>query len=277
MLSFLFLIQTVLLPVVTMRESPDESSKVVSQAIYAEQVTLLDTADDWIEVKTNLDGYTGWVEKSAISDVVPLSSSTLIATVLRNTAHVYAEQDTELGPILTLPYEARLQVVGSPLQTDRWYQVKLLDGTLAYIQSGDVSLMVKTLKRAEIVDFAKQFLGLPYTWGGRSSFGYDCSGFVQMLYRRMGIFLPRDAIDQARWAGFKEVDIEALTPGDLIFWGKSAEKITHVGMYIGDGNFIHTVASVENMPYLRISNINDAAWNGSATNYHPYRTARTLQ
>jgi gamma-D-glutamyl-L-lysine dipeptidyl-peptidase len=277
MFSFLFLIQTVLVPVVTMRESPDESAKVVSQAIYAEQVSLLDTADDWIEVKTNLDGYTGWVEKSVVGDVMPVSASTIIATVQRNSAHVYAEQDTELGPILTLPYEARMIVVKAPLSGDRWYQVKLLDGTIAYIQSGDVSLMVKTLKREEIVAFAKQFLGLPYTWGGRSSFGYDCSGFVQMLYRRMGVFLPRDSKDQANWSGFKEIDIEALTPGDLIFWGKSAEKINHVGMYIGDGNFIHTVASVENMPYLRISNLSDAAWNGSATNYHCYRTARALK
>jgi Cell wall-associated hydrolases (invasion-associated proteins) len=71
------------------------------------------------------------------------------------------------------------------------------------------------------MELSKRFLELPYTWGGRSSFGYDCSGFVQMLYRQMGIFIPRDAIDQMHWEKFTPIPIEEAQLGDLYFLGPS--------------------------------------------------------
>ncbi|MCP5492677.1 MAG: C40 family peptidase [Chlamydiales bacterium] len=90
--------------------------------------------------------------------------------------------------------------------------------------------------------FSQKFLGLLYIWGGRSSFGYDCSGFVQMLYSQIGIKLQRDAKQQILDSRLQSIKIDELKLGDLIFFGKSDQRIMHVGMYIGNEQFIHATA-----------------------------------
>ena len=198
--------------------------------------------------------------------------------VARLAAHLYNVTDTELGPILTLPFESQLELIEElPQGNQRWLKVKLPDASCGFIQRGDVTFETKKLNRDELCTFSRKFLGLPYTWGGRSSFGYDCSGFVQMLYRQMGVALPRDSKNQINWEGFRAIEITELQVGDLIFWGKNAQKINHVGMYLGNGEFIHTIASVEKMPYLRISHLTDSFWDGNPANYHAYRTARGIK
>ena len=97
---------------------------------------------------------------------------------------------------------------------------------------------MKTLE--ETLAFSKKFIGLPYTWGGTSSYGFDCSAFVQMLLREMGLLLPRNACDQAQSPLLVPVLGEELQPGDLIFFGES--RITHVGLYLG-GDELHFTAA----------------------------------
>ena len=278
MSSFVRLFHTVILPVATMREKPDANSTIASQAIFSEKVTLLEEEGEWVKIETIVDKYQGWTKKEVLFSSQTASQRTKEVTVTRLAAHLYGVTDTELGPILTLPFESRFELVEELPQGDgRWLKVKLADGTHAFIQRGDVAFSQPKLSRQEMVVFSKQFLGLPYTWGGRSSFGYDCSGFVQMLYRQMGVFLPRDSKDQIKWDGFRSIELSELETGDLIFWGKNEHKINNVGMYIGSGEFIHTIASVEKKPYLRISSLNDNAWDAKPENYHPYRAARTLK
>jgi len=110
--------------------------------------------------------------------------------------------------------------------------------------------------------YSKRFVGLPYTWGGASSFGYDCSGFVQMLCRRCGVNTPRDAWQQAKWDGLAAVDRKDLAPGDLLYFGesKSNHKITHTGVYVGDGKFIS--ATTNRTPNIHIDELNDPHWDG---------------
>lgn len=88
----------------------------------------------------------------------------------------------------------------------------------------------------QLIDDAKSCLGVPYVWGGTSMRGFDCSGFVQYVYRQQGIELPRVASSQ-RYAG-QRVSLDELLPGDLIFWSSH-----HVGLYIGDGQYIHAPQS----------------------------------
>lgn len=263
-------------PVTDMREGPSNKTKVVSQAIYSERVDLISEQRDWVQIQTS-DGYKGWINKSALLQIDHNfldKPNAIVAKVNRCAAHLFGVNDTEYGPIKTLPFESRLEVVDQ--LGDRWLKVRAFDGSIGFIQKGDVVLKNSLLTLEEALEFSKRFLGLPYTWGGRSSFGYDCSGFVQMVFRQMGIALPRDSKDQLIWEGFHEVSIEEMQPGDLIFFGPDAPKVTHVGIYLGNGNFIHTSANDnENSPYLRISSLNAPAWN--STGKHKYRTARTLK
>ncbi len=197
-----------------------------------------------------------------------------MAKVNRCAAHVYNVKDTEWGPIITLPLESKLEIIDQFGDLNgRWLQVKLVDGTTGYLQRGDVAINAPLMSREEMLAFSFNFLDMPYTWGGRSSFGYDCSGFVQMLYRQMGIALPRDSKDQAKWEGFHEIALEDMQPGDLVFFGSASPKISHIGMWLGDGLFIHTSSS-ENKPYMRVSRLADPYWNGTGPVKH--RIARAL-
>lgn len=253
-----------------MRESLSHDGRVASQAIFSEKVIIENADGEWICIKTS-DGYQGWVPSSSlVSRQTPYETD---LTVSRLCVHVYGVKDTEFGPIKTLPYGAKLRALDT---TDvRWIQVELLDGTVGYIQKGDVLPEPKMHKKVDLVEFSKNFLGLPYTWGGRSSFGYDCSGFIQMLYSKIDIHLQRDARQQILDNRFCEVSVDKLEPGDLVFFGKAADKIGHVGMYIGNGQFIHATPR-ENKPWLRISNLSDKEWAGTADVYYPYRTMRQL-
>jgi gamma-D-glutamyl-L-lysine dipeptidyl-peptidase len=257
-------------PVVDMRESPAHESGIASQALFAEEVRVEKQLDGWSYIATP-EGYHGWVPAgSVVSRTTPYEGSVKTS---RLTAFVYGIQDTERGPITKLPYGSKLQVLDA---TDaRWLKIAMPDGREAFIQKGDVLVQAPLSKKGDLVSFSQKFLELPYAWGGRSSFGYDCSGFVQMLYSQIGINLQRDARQQVVDTRFKTIELDQLEPGDLIFWGKSEQKIMHVGMYIGEGKFIQSTVR-ENKPWIRISCLTDPEWSGSSGATYPYRIARQL-
>lgn len=260
---------TVVSPILEMRKSPQGDTEVVSQALFSEEIKILEEKGEWTKISTTIDNYEGWAKRAGIGSknapYLEQENYTLLTTD-RLSAHLYAVPDTVYGPMLTLPFESKLLCPN--FIDSRWLSVELPDGSQAFVQSGDVSIGNKQLKMPEIEAFSQRFLGLPYTWGGRSSFGYDCSGFVQMLYRQMGIFLPRDAKDQFLFSELTDCSLSSLNLGDLIFFGFAPDQIRHVGLSLGENRFIHTSAVTENQPYLRISSLNDPAWNG--TGYYPF-------
>jgi gamma-D-glutamyl-L-lysine dipeptidyl-peptidase len=265
-------------PVVNMREKPGTESEIVSQAYYSEAIRTLEEAVDWVKIETTIDHYQGWVKKSVLVQTPKAFSSdpsSVIARVNRCAAHLYGVSDTVFGPMMTLPFESRLEVLEPKQESDsRWIKVSLVDGRQGYIQRGDITLNPNLLNSNEMCALSGHFLNLPYTWGGRSSFGYDCSGFVQMLYRQMGIYLPRDSKDQIQWEGFAAISLDNLLPGDLIFFGLAQDKIRHVGLYLGNNKFIHATVA-ENAPYIHTSLLSDPEWNGSGRLV--YRAARSLK
>lgn len=101
-------------------------------------------------------------------------------------------------------------------------------GSGSYLAQGDNNA---------IVDIAKSFLGTRYVYGGTTPRGFDCSGFTQYVYRIAGVNLPRTASDQSKVG--VAVDKSNLMPGDLVFFQTVTNGISHVGIYIGNGNFIH--------------------------------------
>ena len=101
----------------------------------------------------------------------------------------------------------------------------------------------------EVVERAQQYLGTPYRSGGTTTNGVDCSGLTFAVYRSLGVKLPRSSDDQARVG--EAVSRDELAPGDLIFFGSSG-NVSHVGIYAGDGEFIHASTSAHSVRFDRL-------------------------
>jgi hypothetical protein len=262
--------QVVVVPVANMYSNPTEKADVVSQAIYGTNVKLLLARGEWSRIETP-DHYRGWTPSRFLRIILTgngYATSGLTVQVQSLFANVYSEPDvTKHKPMVTIPFEAKLEVVpddpkvGANTKKENhegWLHVRLAGQTLAWIQAGDVTADPKPLTIPESIELAKRFLGIPYLWGGRSSYGFDCSGFTQMLVRVRGLNMPRDADKQAAWSGVVHVERKDLQAGDLLFFGESAKAINHTGMYIGDGQFIQAVTN--DHPVVQISRLNDEPW-----------------
>jgi cell wall-associated NlpC family hydrolase len=247
-------------PVINMFAKPTAESEVTSQVIYGTGVLSSATQPGWYNIHT-ADGYTGWV---SASDLKPLASGPYApddrsVRVTALSANIYREPDvTKHAPMLQLPWEARLETSAKFDTSVRWLQVRLVDGQTAWVQTGDVSTVSAPLTIDQSLQLARKFLGITYTWGGVSSFGFDCSGFTQMVERQRGVVMPRDANVQAAWSGVTAVERKDLQPGDLLFFGASAAKITHTGMYLGNGEFIHD--TTRDHPGVQISKLDEMPW-----------------
>lgn len=254
-------VRVVTVPVANMYSSANENADVVSQAIFGSNVVVLDLQGDWAKIRTD-DQYLGWMRLSSLQPSTghAYASQGRVVQIESLFANLYLETDvTQHRPVMTAPFESRLEVVAEGTADDaRWLQVLLPDGRKAWLQRGDVNPDPKTLTIEQSIALAKRFLGLPYLWGGRSSYGYDCSGFTQMLVRSRGINMPRDADLQAAWDGAEPIDRKDLRAGDLLFFGAGPHKISHTAMYIGGGEMIH--ATTHEHPVIQISRLDDQPW-----------------
>jgi cell wall-associated NlpC family hydrolase len=247
-------------PVINMYNSASTDSDVVSQALYGSVVAVLEKKDGWIHIRTG-DDYTGWVAAEDVAaqqgDYAPAGKA---VRVVQLSANIYREPNvTKHAPLLNLPWEARLEVLSTKVdEGGRWLQVKLVNGQTAYVEQGNVSANAPAITIDQTIQLARRFLGITYTWGGVSTYGYDCSGFMQMLVRQRGILMPRDADAQANWSGVMPVERKDLQPGDLLYFGGSLARITHTGMYIGNGEFIHDTTNTH--PEVQISKLDDMPW-----------------
>jgi cell wall-associated NlpC family hydrolase len=236
-------------------------SDVVSQAIYGVNVTRVKGKWHWVNVRTP-DQYTGWMQSSELKRLKGqgYASTGSVVHVTQLSANIYREPDvTKRAPLLTIPWESRVEVLSDKVDDrERWLKVRLADGGEGFVQQGDVSSDFTPLTLEQTIAVAKKFLGVTYTWGGSSDFGFDCSGYTQMLMRQRGIVMPRDADLQAAWSGASPVGRKDLQPGDLLFFGDRADHITHTGMYIGEGRFIHD--TTHEHPGVQISVLDDEPW-----------------
>ncbi|QJC53485.1 C40 family peptidase [Paenibacillus albicereus] len=153
----------------------------------------------------------------------------------------------EPQPWIELSFLTELPAVA---ERGEWVEVSLPHGGGGLLRRSDIRLIGPEKGAAGsgegrhagriIVEQAKRYLGLPYLWGGISSFGYDCSGLAYAMHRAAGFAIPRDASDQAR--NGLPVDREELTPGDLLFFAyeEGLGRVHHVGIYAGGGRMIHS-------------------------------------
>lgn len=159
----------------------------------------------------------------------------------------------------------KVEVVASDSE---WYSVKTQSGVSGWISARYVSTEFVLASRGDtsssnssqavqIIEYARSLLGCKYRYGGTSPSGFDCSGFVQYVFNHFGISLNRVAADQATQG--TKISKENLQPGDLVFFnGGSGGKINHVGLYIGNGSFIHA-SSGSNYKVI-ISDLNSGSY-----------------
>ena len=128
-----------------------------------------------------------------------------------------------------------------------------------------------------LVDTAMNLRGVPYLWGGTSTKGVDCSGFTKTIFFLNGMIIPRDASQQVAIGNLVDSvqDFSQLQPGDLLFFGAAAtdstkEKVVHVGLWIGDDQFIHSSERV------RVSSINPERENYDEYNLHRYLKSKRI-
>lgn len=214
---------------IPMRKDPSEKSEMVSQLLFGEVFTVDGEDRNWYHIIAEFDDYKGWIDKKMFSE-------TTSGYFLKLKQNNYQVSDI---PILTLttPDNCLLLVpAGSTLENI--IDKKIIESDTIRYQIIDSYTKKYIEKPRSVAQTAMRFIHTPYLWGGRSSFGFDCSGFTQTIYKIHGIRLPRDAWQQAS-SGQIINDVSEISPGDLVFFDDAGNNIIHVGIALSDNKIIH--------------------------------------
>ena len=236
-----------------LRLEADYESPMETQELMGTVVDVLARDGYWVKVRSP-QPYEAWcTDKTLVfldgASLAEYNSAPKYICLARN-ALVYSEPSLKARPLCDLVMGDVLRqalVRGKPVKAKKFLKVLLPDGREGFVPAKELMDMDKWKSSVngsaeDIVALAESFLGTPYLWGGMSPKGFDCSGLVRFCYMMNGIDLPRNASQQIQLGSAAPLD--RLKPGDLIFFGRRTltgkEKVTHVGMYIGDGRFIHS-------------------------------------
>ena len=211
-------------PVASLRPRPDETAGIDTQVLFGEGVRVLDRADGWAWVKSDFDGYVGYLPETALD--VTVTPATHVVAVPRTFA--YTGSDLRTPTAFALSIGSRLTVIGeSETRGTRYFT---LEGGQSVVAGH--CLPVGGTASDDYVAIAGRFLETPYLWGGRSGFGLDCSALVQLSMMLAGKSAPRDSDMQAAGLG-TPIEREALRRGDLVFWKG------HVAIMEDEATIIH--------------------------------------
>jgi len=249
------------LSIVPVRKVADDRSEMVSQWLFGETAEVLERTEKWSRLRFDHDGYDGWVDNKQIAPCLTPNFDPDLRVIDQNTL-------VDLGGRQVLvPYGGVVPFYN--------------EGTILW-DDGRVPVSAVTnhkpdLERADLLElYLHTFLGAPYLWGGRTPAGVDCSGLTQMVFILMGIYLPRDAAQQAEEGDAVEL-LDLCEPGDLVFFDNAEGKIIHVGMVLtrseeGDLRVAHSSGRVriDRLDQQGIHNSEDGKYS------HRLRTIRRI-
>lgn len=265
------------------RAEPSTDGKIIGKMTSKAAGEILETLDGWYKVKSgSITGYISadpqYTATGPEARDIAMQEASLKAVIKTDVLNVRAEPNTDAKIWTQIVKDERYDVVD---QLDGWVQIDLgaseqeegVEGESdkAYISTRDNNVEVRyalneaikfspaeeaanasSSRRSQIVNYALQFVGNPYVWGGTSlTKGADCSGFTMKVMEKFGVYLPHYSGSQAKMG--KKVTSATMRPGDLIFYAGSSGTINHVALYIGNGQIVHAAS--------RKSGIKISSWN----------------
>lgn len=269
--------------VANLRSKPSHSAELVTQAILGTPVKVYKKDGGWYYIQTP-EGYLAWVDYGGVTPFTKNDLATWKAAekviYLKTFGFAYENANTESQVISDLVAGNILEFAG---EENEFFKIKYPHGKVGYIEKSHAQPYEQWLtglnpSGESLIETSKKLMGIPYLWGGTSAKGVDCSGYTKTIFFLNGIIIPRDASQQIH-TGIEvdtERNFENLIPGDLLFFGRKAtdsspERVIHVGMWIGDNKFIHSMGDVH------ISNMDPNAEDFDEYNYNRYlRTKRVL-
>lgn len=248
--------------VANIRVEPSARSEMATQAVLGTPIRVYKKEGRSNYYVQTPDGYLGWIEGGAFKSLTPTEfkfwrkSEKII--YLADNGYVY-EHPSKKSAIIS-DITAKSFLIQGVREGD-FYTVIFPDGRKGYVDSEECMNYYEWQAKVKIstksvIGLAYTFMGRPYLWGGTSTKMMDCSGFVRTVFFLHDVYLPRDASQQVfvgKTVAEGKEEIDKLQPGNLLFFGfhreDGSERITHVGIYVGDGRFIHEAGDVNVMSF----------------------------
>lgn len=219
------------LSVIPVRKESNDKSEMTTQILFGETFQIIEEQGSWSNIKLAFDNYEGWIDSKSISKISKdifdqiNSGSDIVTQKLLNV--VLNDKNEQI----ILPVGATFPNFNSNSKTFA-------------INENQYQLSENIFEdKLDIVNLSKQFLNSPYLWGGKNPFGIDCSGFVQVVYKVLGIKLSRDANQQVE-IGETINFISEIKAGDLAFFDNEEGNIVHVGIVLNQHEIIHASGKV---------------------------------
>ena len=242
-----------------LRQSP--GGAVITTLSKGTTVAVLNNSSSWYKVSVN--GKEGYVSGEYLTGTtatgvalgtgtVKCSSSVNFRSAPNTSSTSYGElkNGTAVTVLSTSNGWSKVSYAGKAGYISADYLVTASSGT-AISPSNTAASVSISAKRQSVLNYAAQFLGVPYVYGGSTPSGFDCSGFTSYVFKNTVGSIPRVA--QAQYDATTRVSRDDLLPGDLVFFGSSTSSISHVGIYVGSNQFIHAPSTGDVVKYSSLT------------------------
>tara|TARA_Y100000741_G_scaffold344737_1_gene309591 strand:- start:102 stop:863 length:762 start_codon:yes stop_codon:yes gene_type:complete len=213
---------------------PQFSSQLVTQALFFETLEVISHHGNWFKV-SQWDDYIGYIHKFYLFDDITDKEKKYV--IKDRFLFLYDSIDFK-NITMVAPFGCEIPAI---LVDNNYYMIES-DNKYFFKESSSI---FKNDKRSEIIECSKKLIGSPYLWGGKTPFGYDCSGFVQQVFKSINISLQRDTSEQIKDKRMDSIDITSVDIGDIIFFDIEGKGVDHIGIWYGENQIIHCGGEVK--------------------------------